>query len=206
MVLSTGYGQQQLHEWSRKVVQHQQTIGLTSRSLGDTSNIHLPAYGTAAIVKDNPKIPNPSLFSFGSENSENDNTGLPTVAECAVHLELLEAFHGIYLKVSRSTTLDTVLGIKPEPRTVYRRKYLGYRRGYTREAIMVRDHTFPERQKSKWTSYLTVAAARFLTWVDVVEKELDPLIASKPGLLHLPPIGRLNQDFQRVVLNIMQIF
>jgi hypothetical protein len=206
MVLSGGYGQHQLHRWSRQAVQHQKMRWSTWTSPEDTTNTHIPAYGTAATSKDNPKIPDPGIFDFESENSENDNTRLPTVAECAAHLKLLEALHHIYLKVSSSTTLDAVLGIKPEPRTVYRRKYLGYRRGYSWEEVKLRDDKFQERRKAKWPFYLALAATRFLAWAEAVEKELDGSMASKDRSLHLPPIGRLNHDFARVVLNTMQMF
>jgi hypothetical protein len=206
MVLSSGYGQRQLHQWGRQAVLHEKTKGSTSKSQKDTTNTHIPAYGTAAAVKDNPKIPNPSIFDFESKRSENDNTGLPTVAECATHLKLLQAFHHIYLKVSSSVTLDAVLGISPEPRTVYRRKYVGYRRGYVREAVKLRDDTFVERRKAKWHLYLALAAARFIAWAEAVEKVWNGSMASKAGSLHLPPIGRFYDDFLRVSLNTMQMF
>ncbi|KIN07111.1 hypothetical protein OIDMADRAFT_139763 [Oidiodendron maius Zn] len=188
MVLSSGYGQHQLHQWSRQAIQHQKK---RSTSLEDTTSVHIPAYGTATRSKANPKIPDPGLFDFKPEASENDNTRLPSVAECAAHLELLEAFHHIYLKVSSSTALDNVLGIKPKKRTVYRKKYLGYRRGHSREEVKLRDTTFQERRKAKWPLYLTLAATRFLAWAEVAEKELEGLIPSKDSSLHLPPIDVL---------------
>ncbi|XTI85406.1 hypothetical protein V2W45_1230532, partial [Cenococcum geophilum] len=76
-------------------------------------------FGTAAISKENLKIPNPSLFHFASEDLEINNIRLPTITECSVYLELLKAFYYIRLKVLSLTILDTVLGIKLEPRMVY---------------------------------------------------------------------------------------
>lgn len=186
MVLSSGYGQRQLHQWSRQAVQHQKKTGTTKS---------LQKVNTAATLKDNPKIPNPSLFEFESKMPENDNTGLPTVGECAAHLELLQAFYHIYVKVSSSTVLDDVLGIKPEPRIVYRKKYLGYRRGYSRKAVNLKDDTFKERRKTKWPIYLALAATRFLAWAEAVEKVIDGSVASQATSLHLPPLGRLYHDF-----------
>jgi hypothetical protein len=198
MVLSGRHGQHWLHQWSKQAVQAQKRGSAWATPQG-TTNIHIPAFGTAATHKENPKIPDPKLFNFGPEDSENDNTTLPTVAECAAHLELLEAFYHIRLKVFSSTTLDSVFGIRPEPRTVYRKKYLGYRSGYSRQEVKLRDDTFQERRKAKWPFYLALAAARFLRWVEAVEKQLDGPTASKDNPLHLPPIGRLNHDVTRVV-------
>src|SRR5205807_926856 len=98
-------------------------------------------------------------------------------------------FYHIRLKVLSSTTLDSVLGIKPEPRTVYRRE----------EEVKLRDDTFQERRKAKWPFYLALAAVRFLFWAETVEKEPDKETAPKVGSFHLPPIGRLNYDVARFV-------
>jgi hypothetical protein len=195
MVLSSGYGQHWLHRWSRQAVQDQKRRGSAWASPERTINTHIPVYGTAATSKENPKIPDPSLFNSASEDSEIDNARLPTFTECAIHLELLEVFYNIRLKVLSSTTLDAVLGIKPEPRTVYRKKCLGYRCGYSRQEVKLRDNTFEERRKTKWPFYLALAAIRFLYWAEAVEKERDKPTAS----IHLPPIGRLNHDVARAV-------
>ncbi|KFZ15524.1 hypothetical protein V502_05570 [Pseudogymnoascus sp. VKM F-4520 (FW-2644)] len=191
MVLASGYGQRQLHQWSRQAVQHQKITGTTKSLQNVPTNTHISARGTAATLKDNPKIPNPSLFEFESKMPENDNTGLPTVGECAAHLELLQAFYHIYVRVSSSTALDDVLGIKPEPRIVYRKKYLGYRRGYSRKAVNLKDVTFKERRKTKWPFYLALAATRFLAWAEAVENVMDGSVASQVTLLHLPPLDVL---------------
>lgn len=46
-----------------------------------------------------------------------------------------------------------------------------------------------------------------VSWLGrVVEKELDGSTASKDSSLHLPPIGRLDHDFARVILNTIQMF
>lgn len=197
MVLSSGYGQRQLHQWSRQAVQHQKIKEPTRQSKIDPTNTHIPAYGTAATVNDNPKIPNPSLFAFESKTPENNNKGLPTVGECAAHLELLHSFHRIYVEVSSSIALDAVLGIKVEPRKVYRTKYVGgrYRRKQVREKVALKDDTFKERRKTKWNFYLALAAARFLAWAEAVEKVVDGSMASQATSLHLPPLGRLYHCF-----------
>lgn len=186
MVLSSGYGQLQLHQCSRQAFQHQKTKNTISLTHD---------YETAATIKDNPKIPNPNLFEFESKTPEKDNIGLPTVGECAAHLELLQAFHRIYVKISSSAVLDTVLGINPEPRIVYRKKYLGYGKGYSKEEFKLRDESFQERRKTKWNFYLALAAARFLVWAETVEKVIDEPVTLQATSLHLPPLGRLYHDF-----------
>ncbi|OBT68871.1 hypothetical protein VE03_02113 [Pseudogymnoascus sp. 23342-1-I1] len=191
MVLSSGYGQRQLHQWSRQAVHNLDfTIRTTSTLQNDSTNTHISAYGTAATPKAN-KIPNPGLFEFESKTTENDNIVLPTVGECAAHLELLQAFYHMCVKVSSSTALDAVLGIKPEPRIVYRKKYQGYHKGYTREAVNLRDDTFKERRKTKWPLYLALAATRFLAWAEAVEKVIDGSVAPEAMSLHLPPLDVL---------------
>ncbi|OCK78592.1 hypothetical protein K432DRAFT_435876 [Lepidopterella palustris CBS 459.81] len=190
MVLSSGYGQHWLHQRSKQAIQAQKIESASTTPQGAT-NIHIPAFGTAATSEENPIIPDPSLFDFGSQYSEDCSTKLPTVAECAAHLELLEAFYHIRLKVLSSTALDSVLGIRPEPRTVYRKIYLGYGRGYSREEVKLRDDTFQERRKEKWSFYLALAAARFLRWTEAVEEQLDGPKGSKDNSLHLPPIDVL---------------
>jgi len=122
MVLSSGYGRHWLHQGSRQAVRDQKARGSAWASPQSATDIHTPAFGTAATSEENPKIPNPSLFDFASEGLENGNIGLPTVAECGAHLELLEAFYHIRLNVLSSTALDAALGIKPEPRITYRTK------------------------------------------------------------------------------------
>jgi hypothetical protein len=179
MALSSGYSKEFLHRCSKRSVEDEKTKRGTL------------TFGTAAVPEENPKIPDPSLFDMTAAQPENDNTRLPTVAECASHLELLEAFYHIRLKVSSSTSLDAALGIKPEPRTVYRTTYLGYPLGYSREKVKIRDDTFLKRGMVKWPFYLELAAARFLRWVQVVKNEQDKSGVSKDKSLHLPPIGRL---------------
>lgn len=194
MVLSSGYGQYWLHQCSEKAIQHQKTRGPTKATLNGDTNIHIPTFEKAATSKTHPKIPEPGLFNFASEGSKIDTERLPTVAECAAHLELLEAFYHIRLRVLSSTTLDAVLGIKPEPRTVYRTTKRGYRRGYSKRAVKLRDDTFQERRKAKWLFYLALATVRFLRWIEAAEMELHESEVSRGTLLNLPPIGRLYRD------------
>lgn len=130
-----------------------------------------------------PEIPKSSLFKGLSEHVTASSIALPTIAQCAVHLELLQAFWALRRKIESSTDLDHVLDIKPEKRTVYRRNYSNY--SGNREPVELKDENFGKRRASKWPFYLAIAAARFLQWVDVVEKSL-----TKGEELHLPPLGQ----------------
>lgn len=194
MVLSSGYGQHWLHRCSGTAIQHQKTRPPIPAPTKGNTNIQLPTFEKAATSKENPKIPEPGLFDFASEDSEDDTTRLPTVAECAAHLELLEAFYHVRLKVLSSTTLDATLGIKPERRTVYRKTKRAYRRRYSIQEVKLRDDTFQERRKAKWPFYLALATARFLRWIEAVERGLHDPRVSKGTLLYLPPIGKVNHD------------
>jgi len=98
---------------------------------------------SAKTPEEQPICPPNSLFA--SLNNNDVNTRLPRTAECAVHLELLEAFLILKQKVSTSNALDRALGIRPDPRNVKKK-------------------TFQERRDNKWPIYTWLAAARFLKW------------------------------------------
>lgn len=168
-----------LHSCSKQSLFQQKTLQHSS----SISN-----FEKATIPAENPTIPAPTLFVFGPppEGSQRSSTSLPTIAECAAHLELLEVFRNLRLEIVASTELDKALGIEPVPRTVYRKTYTSVGR-YTRTAVQVRDETFEERRKEKWPFYLRLAAARFLRWVKIVEDSLEVLPSSLPN----PPVGRL---------------
>lgn len=189
MVLSSGFGQCELHQSSRQAIQHQTRTVTASSAPKSPINAHTSAYRNAATLGDIPKIPSPTLFKF--ETPENDNVGLPTVGECAAHLELLQAFHHLLVKVSLSVSLDAVLGIEPEPRTVYRKEYISYVKGYSRKEVKLRDTTFYDRRKTKWDFYLALAATRFLVWAEAVEEMTDGPGGSQAMSLPLPPLGKL---------------
>jgi hypothetical protein len=71
---------------------------------------------------------------------------LPTAAQCAVHLELLEAIFALQHRVLASNALDRTFGLRPDRKRVY---FSALRR-----AVYVRDHrndaAFAERRKVKW--------------------------------------------------------
>jgi len=137
------------------------------------------------IATENPQIPVPALFEFGpTPRSQLRGPRIPSMAECAVHLELLQVFCSLRNRVLESTGLDELLEIKANTRTVYRSTTISYYKT-TREAVQIRDETFDERRKVKWPFYLSLAASRFLHWVDAVEDGAD-------FAQIMPPIGELH--------------
>ena len=137
----------------------------------------------AAQAEQNPKIPSPSLFSFhdGDRPPSKPHTALPSIAECAAHLELLQAFRHLRLQTISSEHLDKLLGIELNQRTVYRKVKKGYHH-YEHQQVKLRDLTFDERRETKWSLLLSLAAVRFLKWVEAIEKDqAEPVF--------LPPIG-----------------
>jgi hypothetical protein len=179
MALSTLVTTASLHRWSKQYIEHQEGIRhsyLTTQP---------PPFQKAFQREQNPKIPSPNLFSLdaGSQALSKSHSSLPTVAECAVHLELLQAFQHFRIGIISSERLDRVLGIELNPRTVFRKVSNGYGQ-YEQQEIKLQDLTFDERRKTKWLLLLSLAAARFLKWVEVIEK--DPAES-----ILLPPIGML---------------
>ncbi|GAB1206069.1 hypothetical protein APSETT445_004750 [Aspergillus pseudonomiae] len=79
-------------------------------------------YQKALDKSEEPIIPDPQLFQPSSCLTSTNQHDLPTISECAVHLELLEVFHALRDKVLQSTDLDKTFGIKPNKRTVYRKR------------------------------------------------------------------------------------
>jgi hypothetical protein len=69
------------------------------------------------------------------------------IAQCAVHLELLEAFHGFRLAVQRSTELDVIFGVA--------KFYKG------RSPVWVE-----EIRAVKWPKIVEMAVVRFQLWFD----------------------------------------
>jgi hypothetical protein len=182
MSLAIAQTRDSLHTCSKNSLANQETLQGSSST---------PRFKKAVVVTQNPEIPARTLFNFslpgGILQGNNTSTSLPSVAECAAHLELLQAFNSLRIRILASTELDEILDITVIPRTVYRKIYTNGGR-YTKTAVQLRDETFDQRRKVKWSLYLGLAASRFLRWVDAVEDEPNMLKKS----IGLPPIGRLH--------------
>jgi hypothetical protein len=117
---------------------------------------------------------------------------LPTAAQCAVHLELLEAIFALQHRVLASNALDRTFGLRPDRMRVYS--------SALRRAVYVRDArndaAFAERRKVKWDFFVQAAAARFEAWWG---EKCDSVPDGGQGTKHrtgciahanLPPLGR----------------
>lgn len=183
MALSTSGTTASLHRWSRQSIQHQEGPGLSY-----LTGAQVPTFQKSRQLEQNPKIPSPSLFSLdiGGHALPKPHTALPTVAECATHLELLQAFQYFRIRIISSGGLDEVLGIELNRRIVFRKVFHGYGQ-VEHEEVQLRDETFDERRKTKWPLLLFLAAARFLRWVEVIEKNpAEPILLPPIGILDLP--------------------
>jgi hypothetical protein len=152
-------------------------------------------YSGAAIAKtptDQVQIPHPAVFS-SLEPGHDNVTGLPTAAECAVHLELLEAFFALRHRVLLSVPLDKVFNTEPAHRVVHAKEWEG-RHKVWREKV-VKDRDYPKKRKARWEAdFLPLAVARFRVWTGALEGELTNDggkgdVRNKLMLPHLPPLG-----------------
>ena len=98
-------------------------------------------------------IPKPEVFD-ALDDLAADPAALPTTAECAVHLQLLEKFVALKQKILTSNALDRAFAIVPEDKLVTR--------GGKRQPQA--DQTFKARQAVKWPIFVRIAVARFLRW------------------------------------------
>lgn len=130
-------------------------------------------------------VPVPELFASLASNTNGLDAALPSVAECAVHLALLEAFYRLRLEIVNSQDLDGTFGVRLNNAVRETRNGIPYHR---------------DRAK-KWQYFLGIAAGRFIHW----SKEADAAIRTenqeadgsetrgngrKEALYLLPPIGR----------------
>ncbi|ORY16588.1 hypothetical protein BCR34DRAFT_584252 [Clohesyomyces aquaticus] len=172
MAFSTPKTTTSLHQWSKQYIRHQEGVRNVLYNKP-------PTFQRASVVEQNPKIPSPSLFSSDTGSLHNQPLALPTVAECAIHLELLQTFQHLRLSIISSEKLDTLLGIELNRRTVFRKVSKGYQR-YEHEEVQLRDMTFDERRQTKWSLFLSLAATRFLVWVELIEKDRSEEIPLPP--------------------------
>ncbi|KAL2022442.1 hypothetical protein VTK56DRAFT_5271 [Thermocarpiscus australiensis] len=149
----------------------------------------------ATTADEEPKIPGPKLFASLTHTTQGDaDADLPTVGECAVHLELLEAFHKLRLDVIRSSDLDTTFGVKIEKKTVYRSTRVSGTRKRVMKAVQLRDTTWPTRRRQKWAYFLDIAVGRFKVWMKKVDEDLKERPYAPEWhkrLLCLPPLDVL---------------
>ncbi|KAL4746507.1 hypothetical protein BDW72DRAFT_184759, partial [Aspergillus terricola var. indicus] len=138
-------------------------------------------------------IPDPALFK-NKRTVDRDLPDLPSISECAIHLEMLEAFHTLRHEVIHSPQLDVAFNISPQPTTRYRVKK-GTRRSQDRqiETVLIADSGFVDRREQKWPHFLHIAATRFRQWIQMVDSHLDKAQLGDPAprYLLLPPLDVL---------------
>ena len=139
------------------------------------ATLYLPAETPA----EQPVIPKPEIFDE-LDNPAANLSALPTTAECAVHLQLLEKFVVLKQKILTSNRLDRAFAIIPEEKLVTR--------GGKRQVQA--DQTFKTRQAVKWPIFVRLAAARFLRWWHKCSPLLHPQGDSlRMAEISLPPLG-----------------
>ena len=126
-----------------------------------------------------PVIPDPSLFNFTTGKEHQDGSfRLPTVAECATHLELLAAFSTLRGKVLNSPPISRTMGFASETRPSQAR--------------------VDAWQEEKWTKYVEFAVVRFLEWRAHIEQR------RKAGSIHKDLFGVT--DARHIPIDVMMVW
>ncbi|RGP67240.1 hypothetical protein FSPOR_6129 [Fusarium sporotrichioides] len=125
--------------------------------------INTAYYSSAPTIDKNPSIPSPSTFDH-LDNLHQHN--LPTPSQCAVHLELLEVFHALRIRVLDSEALDRAFNLGGPTKKVYRRKFVKGLEKWVNQEVTVRDLKWETSQDEKWKFYLGEAVRRFIVWAN----------------------------------------
>jgi len=195
MSLTIEAHQAALHTWTKTKIREAQPTAASSKTTPNATNRTSSTSETTAIP--DPKLfedlrqdfvgapdgaPGPSSLKAGdkSVNGVPGDTELPTIRECAVHLELLLCFSTFHQTVERSRSLDRAFTIFPRPKTVQRRR--GPRK--------TKDSTFDMRRKQKWPTVLNIAVERFLVWIRATDGWLATTGREKWAEAFPPPLGK----------------
>lgn len=148
-----------------------------------------------------PSIPAASLFRTLTLSSQDEASipvedsstllDMPSVGECAVHLELLEFFFALRSRIVNSSELDKTFGVEHKPKTVYRREYDSKTYKYNTTSHQVKNSGWEQQRREKWVYYLHMAVGRFMSWAEVADAAIKQESNSQSGtsLVHLPPCG-----------------
>ncbi|KAM0342621.1 hypothetical protein ACHAPU_009350 [Fusarium lateritium] len=138
-------------------------------------------YELALKHEDFPDIPSREIFIFAKvhnskhRKSNTPDLALPTLSECATHLEFLETLFILRQKVLVSKDLDEAFCIEPVRET---------KTGYQGDTKTLKDDNLWEKRQAKWPKFLGFAVVRFLAWrehlnmsraVDITPDNLPPL-------------------------------
>ena len=124
------------------------------------------------------EVPAASLFEEIKDSQENS---IPSLAQCATHLKLLEAFYVLQQAVFKSRELDKVFNTEEAPKVVRRRG----------KDVKIKDTQFKVKRTKKWPRFVEYAVSRFLIWWE----KIDGALKGSPGNLllgedDLPPLGK----------------
>lgn len=126
-----------------------------------------PRYKGAKTAEDEPIVPDPGVFatlSTAKQTISSDGTRLPTIGECATHLELLETFFVLRQRILRSDEIDGIYGIAAIPQK---------KRGKQGDTKLLKDETLWERRQVKWPKFIEIAVVRFLVWKALCERDVS---------------------------------
>ncbi|KAK4200876.1 hypothetical protein QBC40DRAFT_224494 [Triangularia verruculosa] len=143
MTLSCRNNQEVLHHNGRAVLR-----GFVDRKTRS-------AYPSARTSSEEPVIPKPTLFEENHVTNSERAARLPTVAECAIHLELLETLFVLRERILRSEDIDNSMGITRKRET---------KTGHNGDTKTFKDATFESRRQAKWIRFIEFAVVRFLDW------------------------------------------
>lgn len=164
------------HGWARGEAQDFQSPAFYKEPHKTT----VPKFITAKDFASEPVIPDPAIFEPLAKSSPPSSvTELPSVSQCAVHLELLEAIHTLRIAAAG-----------PPTKRVWRKEVI--RQKYKHVPYDVPDASYPERAEKKLDEFLTLAVLRFEIWAKRTDELLGKSAASEPSLPHLPPLGKPN--------------
>lgn len=168
-----------LHAASNQIsacIKHPATISSSSHGQQSWAN---PQYPISFSKKSQPAVPFLDIFT-GLDAVEEGS--LPSVAQCAVHLEFLAALHELRHRILESEDLDNIFDTKVTKRTVIRKG----------EQVELKDDTLLQRRQVKWETYVSIAVVRFLAWwkttPDVFRRKGQFNIEAAEAIL--PPLGR----------------
>lgn len=158
------------------------------------SREHVPKNEVGKMYEVKPNVPDPTIFSglkLKRTNKDGEDTAIPSLAQCAVHLELLEAYKLLQEKVIKSNHLDVLFDTLPEKRYRTVSQYRGGR--YVSRKILLKpikdyDPAFQEGRKAKWMGFVNNAFLRFSTWATTISKSPNAFAKRLADDL-IPPLG-----------------
>ena len=167
-------------------------------ALHDASKKYVAPTPKTGRTQKEPAIPDPGIFASLATDipAKNDIREVNlSIAQCAVHLELLETFKRLRETVIKSNRLDVLFDTLPEKN--YHTVYRFHRNRYRNERQLLKpiklyDATFQDRRKTKWIRFCEYALGRFTTWA--ASNAPDSFNAARGSAnelatLFIPPLG-----------------